>query len=97
MAVEEQNELPEATPREAELQRKLDEVQSLKEKLDEHSKQLEQSAEKLSQLESESEPEPDKEAPEGAAKTESPMVAYLEHMFSKRLDAMQSMVERLPG
>ncbi|KAF3490180.1 hypothetical protein F2Q69_00052272 [Brassica cretica] len=25
------------------------------------------------------------------------MVAYLEQMFSKRLDAMQSMVERLPG
>ena len=25
------------------------------------------------------------------------MVAYLEHMFAKRLDAMQSMVYRLPG
>ena len=25
------------------------------------------------------------------------MVAYLEQMFSKRLDAMQSLVERLPG
>ena len=25
------------------------------------------------------------------------MVAYLEQMFSKRFDAMQSMVERLPG
>ena len=46
---------------------------------------------------SESEPEPDKEAPEGVAKMESPMVAYLEQMFSKRLDGMQSMVERLPG
>ncbi|KAF3545660.1 hypothetical protein DY000_02007165 [Brassica cretica] len=46
---------------------------------------------------SESEPEPDKEAPEGAAKMESPLVAYLEQMFSKRLDTMQSMVERLPG
>ncbi|KAF3558256.1 hypothetical protein F2Q69_00013885 [Brassica cretica] len=46
---------------------------------------------------SESEPEPDKETPDGAAKVESPMVAYLEQMFSKRLDAMQSMVERLPG
>ncbi|KAF2579837.1 hypothetical protein F2Q68_00004785 [Brassica cretica] len=44
-----------------------------------------------------SENEPDKEAPEGAAKMESPLVAYLEQMFSKRLDAMQSMVERLPG
>ncbi|KAF2590682.1 hypothetical protein F2Q70_00038798 [Brassica cretica] len=139
MAGDEQNELPKATPREAELQRQLDgiqsqvtelnraqievaknpelssEVQSLKEKLDEHSKQLEQSTENLSQLESEnlnlqddnqalntakdieSEPEPDKEALEGAAKTEFPMVAYLEQMFSKRLDAMQSMVERLPG
>ncbi|KAF3581099.1 hypothetical protein DY000_02030650 [Brassica cretica] len=168
MAVDEQTELPEATPREAKLQTQLDgiqsqitelnrtreevmenpelssEVQSLKEKLDEHSKKLEQSAEKLSQLESEnltlrdgnqalnttinkkhrfraqsqpmptletpnsgtnatlphtaseSEPEPDKEAPKGAAKTESPMVAYLEQMFSKRLDAMLCMVERLP-
>ncbi|KAL0815695.1 hypothetical protein Bca101_072139 [Brassica carinata] len=188
MAVDEQNELPEATQREAELQRQLDglkiqvtelhkswdetnpelssEVQSLKEKLNEHSKQLEQSTEKLSQLESEnlnlrdenqalntasnkkrrfrtqirpmptletpysitgvnlpptapqedasmrekakdaqtydvedneSDPEPDKEAPDGAAKVESPMVAYLELMFSKRLNAMQSMVERLTG
>ncbi|KAH0873040.1 hypothetical protein HID58_070402 [Brassica napus] len=51
MAVDEQNELPEATQREADLQKQLDEVQSLKDKLDEHSKQLEQSAEKLSQLE----------------------------------------------
>ncbi|KAF3506798.1 hypothetical protein F2Q69_00006199 [Brassica cretica] len=25
------------------------------------------------------------------------MTAYLEHVFSKRLDAVQSMVERLPG
>ena len=41
------------------------------------------------------EPEPDKQAPDGATKAESPMVAYLEQMFSKRLDAMQSMVERL--
>ncbi|KAF3549304.1 hypothetical protein DY000_02008178 [Brassica cretica] len=46
---------------------------------------------------SESELEPDKESLDGAMKVESPMVAYLEHMFSKRLDAMQSMVERLPG
>ena len=45
----------------------------------------------------ESELEPDKEALEGATKTKSPMVAYLEQMFSKRFDAMQSMVERLPG
>ncbi|KAF2620442.1 hypothetical protein F2Q68_00039148 [Brassica cretica] len=188
MAVDEQNELPEATQREPELQRQLDslqsqvielhktreeinpelssEVQSLKEKCNEQSKRLEQSAEKLSQLESEnlnlrdenqalstesnkkrrfraqirpmrtletpnsgtgvnlpptapqgdastrkkdkdaqtydvedseSEPEPDMEAPKGAKKAESPMVAYLEHIFSKRLDAMQSMVERLQG
>ncbi|KAF2578270.1 hypothetical protein F2Q68_00005187 [Brassica cretica] len=46
---------------------------------------------------SESDPESDKEAPEGTAKIESPMVAYLEQMFSKRLDAIQSMVQRLPG
>ncbi|KAF2563970.1 hypothetical protein F2Q70_00017399 [Brassica cretica] len=45
---------------------------------------------------SESKPEPDKEASEGVEKTESPMAAYLEKMFSKRLDAMQSLVERLP-
>ena len=42
---------------------------------------------------SESEPE----APDRATKAESPKVAYLEQMFSKRLDAMQSMVEMLPG
>ncbi|KAF2553079.1 hypothetical protein F2Q68_00036695 [Brassica cretica] len=46
---------------------------------------------------SESQPEPDKEAPDGETKAESPMVAYLVQMFSKRIDAMQSMVERLPG
>ncbi|KAF2575041.1 hypothetical protein F2Q70_00002755 [Brassica cretica] len=44
-----------------------------------------------------SEPEPDKEASDGAARTESPMIAHLYHMFSDRLDAMQSMVKRLPG
>ena len=46
---------------------------------------------------SESEPDSDKEAPDEATKAESPMVAYQDQMFSKRLDAMQSMVERLPG
>jgi len=46
---------------------------------------------------SESEPEPDKEAPDGAKKAESSMVTYPEQMFSKRLDAMQSMVERISG
>ena len=166
MAVDKQDELPEATKREAELQRQINglqsqetelhktleetnpeislEFQSLKEKLNELFKQLEQSAEKLSQLksknlnlrdenqalntasnkkhgfhvqvrpmptldtpnygmdanlpptasggdastrekakdahtydveDSESEPEPDKEAPDGATKAESPMVA----------------------
>ncbi|KAF3521405.1 hypothetical protein F2Q69_00047182 [Brassica cretica] len=181
MAVDEHDELPEATQREAELQRQVDDLQGqvtglhrtqedtnlelssefqiLKEKLDEHSKQLEQSAEKLSQLESEnltlrdenqalnassnnkrrfrtqvwpmptletpssgaganlpttapggdastretakdahtydaedsdSEPEPDKEASDGAARTESPMIAHLHQMFSDMLDAMQS-------
>ncbi|KAF2553265.1 hypothetical protein F2Q68_00033561 [Brassica cretica] len=40
--------------------------------------------------------ESDKEAPDGVRKEESPMVDYLEQMFTKRLDAMQSMVERLP-
>ena len=41
--------------------------------------------------------EPDKEIPKGGTATRSFMTAYLEQMFSKRLDAMQSMVERLPG
>ena len=45
---------------------------------------------------SESEPEPDKEAPNGAVRMESPMIAHLHQMFSERLEAMQSMVERLP-
>ncbi|KAF3567374.1 hypothetical protein DY000_02014455 [Brassica cretica] len=156
MAVDEHDELPQATQREAELQRQIDDLQGqvtglhrtreetnpelstefpiLKEKLNEHSKQLEQSAEKLSQLKSEnltlrdenqalnaasnkkrqfrtqakdaqtydvedsdSEPEPDKEASDGAARKESPMIAQLHQMFSDRLDAMLSMVERLPG
>uniref|UniRef100_A0A0D3CHC4 Uncharacterized protein n=1 Tax=Brassica oleracea var. oleracea TaxID=109376 RepID=A0A0D3CHC4_BRAOL len=47
--------------------------------------------------ESDSEPEPGKEAPERAAETKSSITAYLEQIFSKRFDAMQSMVERLPG
>ena len=46
---------------------------------------------------SEPELESDKEALDRAWMAESPMVAYLEEMFTKRLDAMQSMVERLPG
>ncbi|KAF3539673.1 hypothetical protein F2Q69_00022702 [Brassica cretica] len=45
---------------------------------------------------SESEPEPDKEAPDGAVGAESSMITHLHQMFSERLDAMQSMVERLP-
>ncbi|KAF2562733.1 hypothetical protein F2Q70_00016791 [Brassica cretica] len=46
--------------------------------------------------ESDSEPEPEKEEPEKTA-AESYITAYLEQMFSKKFDAMQSMVERLPG
>ncbi|XP_013617532.1 PREDICTED: uncharacterized protein LOC106324054 [Brassica oleracea var. oleracea] len=47
--------------------------------------------------ESDSEPEYNKETPEKITATESSMTAYLEQMFSKRFDALQSMVERLPG
>ncbi|XP_048598067.1 uncharacterized protein LOC125578954 [Brassica napus] len=47
--------------------------------------------------ESDSEPEPGKEAPERTAATESSITAYLEQIFSKKFDGMQSMVERLPG
>ncbi|KAF3576812.1 hypothetical protein DY000_02031454 [Brassica cretica] len=47
--------------------------------------------------ESDSEKEPEKEALERAAAAESSITAYLEQIFSKRFDAMQSMVERLPG
>ncbi|XP_048613390.1 uncharacterized protein LOC106378400 [Brassica napus] len=46
---------------------------------------------------SDSEPESDKETTEKISATESSMTAYPEKMFSKRFDAMQSMVERLPG
>nr|VDD54077.1 unnamed protein product [Brassica oleracea] len=68
MAVDEQNELPNATQREAELQRQLDGLQSqvtelhktreeitpeFSLELNEQSMKLEKSAEKLSQLESE--------------------------------------------
>ncbi|KAF3566430.1 hypothetical protein DY000_02015476 [Brassica cretica] len=136
MAVDEQDNPSESTPREAELQRQLDGLQS---------QQLEQSAEKLTQLESEnlvlrdknqalktasnkkrrfhtqpsgeagasgekagdtrvretisseSEPDSEKETSEGAASLQSSLTTYLEQMFSKKLDAMQSMVERLPG
>ncbi|KAF3566075.1 hypothetical protein DY000_02014740 [Brassica cretica] len=187
MAVDDQDNPSESTPREAELQRQLDglqsqvtdlhkaqeatenpelssEVQSLKEKLDEHSKQLEQSAEKLTQLDSEnlvlrdknqalntasnkkrrfrtqvrsmprldtpntargtarqpsdeagasgekvgdtrvhetissdSEPDSEKETSEGAVALQSSLTTYLEQLFSKKLDAMQCMIERLPG
>ncbi|KAF3582747.1 hypothetical protein DY000_02031518 [Brassica cretica] len=41
---------------------------------------------------SDSEAEPDEEAPDGAVRAESPMIAHLHQMFSERLDAMQSMV-----
>lgn len=43
-----------------------------------------------------SEPEPEKGEPKKTA-AESSITAYLEQMFSKRFDAMQSMVERLRG
>ena len=46
--------------------------------------------------ESDSEPKPEKEEREKTA-TKSSITAYLEQMFSKRLDAIQSVVERLPG
>ncbi|KAF3556705.1 hypothetical protein F2Q69_00013466 [Brassica cretica] len=41
-----------------------------------------------------SEPEPENEGPNNTA-TESSITAYLEQIFSKKFDAMQSMVERL--
>ncbi|XP_013607947.1 PREDICTED: uncharacterized protein LOC106314656 [Brassica oleracea var. oleracea] len=165
MAVDEQDNPSESTPREAELQRQLEDYKaSLKEKLDEHSKQLEQSAEKLTQLDSEnlvlrdknqaintasnkkrrfrtqvrsmlrldtpntargiarqpsdeagasgekvgdtrvhetissdSEPDSKKEASEGAVALQSSLTTYLEQLFSKKFDAMQCMIERLPG
>ncbi|KAG5375846.1 hypothetical protein IGI04_040442 [Brassica rapa subsp. trilocularis] len=40
----------------------------------------------------ESEPDSDKKVPKGGTTTKSSMTAYLEQMFSKRLDAMQYMV-----
>ncbi|WZY72290.1 hypothetical protein YC2023_004530 [Brassica napus] len=46
--------------------------------------------------ENDSELEPEKKEPENTA-AESFITAYLEQMFSKRFDAMQSMVESLPG
>ncbi|XP_033145294.1 uncharacterized protein LOC117133376 [Brassica rapa] len=46
---------------------------------------------------SDSEPKPDKEASDGAARAESPIIAHLHQIFSNKLDAMQSMVERLLG
>lgn len=39
--------------------------------------------------------EADKETPEGATATKSTLTAYLECVFSKKFDAIQSMVERL--
>ncbi|KAF3567909.1 hypothetical protein DY000_02016209 [Brassica cretica] len=80
MAVDEQNEQPKATQREAEPQSQLDGLQS-----------------QVTELHTARGEEPDKEAPEGVMKTKSLMTAYLEQMFSKRLDAMQSIVEMLPG
>ncbi|KAL0723086.1 hypothetical protein Bca4012_037685 [Brassica carinata] len=48
-------------------------------------------------MESNSESEPDQDAPEGAAAAKFSWTSYLEQMFSKKFDAIQSMVERLPG
>ena len=47
--------------------------------------------------ESDSEPESYEATPEKISATKSSMTAYLEKIFSKRFDAMQSMVERVPG
>ncbi|KAF2597847.1 hypothetical protein F2Q68_00010545 [Brassica cretica] len=113
MAVDEQNELPEATQREAEIQRQIDgplhanfgdtqirtDVNLPPTALggDTSTREKAKDAQTYDVEDIKSEPEPDKEAPDGATKAESPMVAYLEQIFSKRLDAMQSMIERLPG
>ncbi|KAF3487899.1 hypothetical protein F2Q69_00053299 [Brassica cretica] len=48
-------------------------------------------------VEETSDTESDKEEPDRAMKEKSHIIAYMEQMFSKRLDNMQSMVERLPG
>ncbi|XP_013608316.1 PREDICTED: uncharacterized protein LOC106315092 [Brassica oleracea var. oleracea] len=48
-------------------------------------------------ISSDSEPDSEKETSEGATALQSSLTTYLEQMFSKKLDAMQSMVERLPG
>lgn len=45
---------------------------------------------------SDSELESDREAPARAAFTRPSAVAHLDDMFSKKFDAMQSLVERLP-
>lgn len=47
-------------------------------------------------VDSDSEMETDEETPEGD-KAKSTIIAYLERVFSKKLDAIHSMVERLPG
>lgn len=44
-----------------------------------------------------SESEPDKDAPGEAAATRVSVTSYLEEIFSKKFEAIQSMVERLPG
>ncbi|KAF3543882.1 hypothetical protein DY000_02008133 [Brassica cretica] len=48
-------------------------------------------------ISSDSEPDSEKETSEGAAALQSSLTTYLEQMFSKKLDAMQFMVEKLPG
>ncbi|KAL0678093.1 hypothetical protein Bca4012_006074 [Brassica carinata] len=46
---------------------------------------------------SDSKMEDEEEAPEGATTSKSTITAYLEEMFFKKFDTIQSMVERLPG
>ncbi|KAF3551461.1 hypothetical protein DY000_02007607 [Brassica cretica] len=48
-------------------------------------------------ISSDSEPDSEKETSREVAEMKSSMTAYLEQVFSQKLDAMQSLVERLPG
>ncbi|KAF2572538.1 hypothetical protein F2Q70_00003347 [Brassica cretica] len=91
MAVDEHDELPEATQREAELQRREPPNYGA------GKREKAKDAQTCDVEDIDSEPEPNKKASDGAARTESPMIAHLHQMFSDRLNAMQSIVERLPG
>lgn len=46
---------------------------------------------------SDSESEPDKETPGGATRTRASVISHVEEIFANKFDAIQSMVERLPG